>query len=69
MITLFQFRKFLEDTDPSIATAISTDGPITNDSPQIGGTNADWTKSQIGGKKGVVRSKYVAQMKKKMIKK
>lgn len=69
MSTLLQFRKFLEDADLSIATAISTDGPVTNDSPQIGATNADWTKSQAGGQKGIVRSKYVAQMKKKMTRK
>lgn len=69
MNTLLQFRKFIEETDTSIATSISTDGPVTNDPPQVGGTNAEWTKSQIGGGKGVVRSKYVAQMKKKMARK
>ncbi|MFX5922280.1 hypothetical protein ABTE55_19055, partial [Acinetobacter baumannii] len=62
-------RKFIEDVDPSIATAISTDGPVSNDPQQVGSTNADWTKSQAGGQKGVIRSKYVAQMKKKMTRK
>lgn len=62
MSTLLQFRKFLED----VSAPMDMSGPITNDAPQLGGTNADWTKSQAGGKKGVVRSKYVAQMKKNM---
>ncbi len=62
MNTRLEFRKFLEDVSPPMDLT----GPISDDAPQLGGTNADWTKSQAGGKKGVVRSKYVAQMKKKM---
>ncbi len=65
MNTLLQFRKFFEN----INSAIATDGPLTDDPSQLGNTNADWTKSQTGGAKGVIRSKYVAQMKKKMTKK
>jgi hypothetical protein len=41
-------------------------GIVGQEKGQVGSTNADWTKSQEGGNKGPVRSKYVAQMKKKM---
>ena len=65
MNILLQFRKFIEDAGSSIAT----DGTVADDPQRIGSTNADWTKSQAGGEKGVIRSKYVAQMKKKMTRK
>jgi len=57
-----EFRKFFEMVD----AAYPMGGVVAQEKPQIGGTNADWTKSQDGGEKGKVRSNYVAQMKKKM---
>jgi len=57
-----EFRKFFEIVD----AAFSMGGVIAQEKPQIGGTNADWTKSQEGGKKGPIRSNYVAQMNKRM---
>lgn len=57
-----EFRKFLE----GVEAGGDVGGVVNQEVPQIGGTNADWTRSQIGGGKGVIRSKYVAQMKKKM---
>lgn len=62
MSTLLEFRKFLE----SVEAPMPMGGVVSQEVPQIGSTNADWTKSQAGGGKGTVRSKYVAQMKKKM---
>jgi len=62
MNTRLEFRKFLEMVDGAFAVG----GVVGQEKSPIGSTNADWTKSEIGGQKGPVRSNYVAQMRKKM---
>lgn len=57
-----EFRKFVE----SLADG---GGIIAQEVPPIGGTNAEFSKSQEQGEKLGIRSKYVAMMKRKMSKK
>jgi hypothetical protein len=57
--TNLSFRKFIESFYSDLG------GIVNQEVPQIAGSNAEMTRSQIGGGKGL-RSKYVAQCKKKM---
>lgn len=60
-----EFRSWFEMVDG----AYEMGGVVSQEQPQLGGTNADWTKSQAGGSKAPIRSKNIATMKKKMRKK
>ena len=65
MNSRLEFKKFFDSVD----AAYPVGGVVDQQRSQIGDTNADWTKSQIGGIKGPIRSNYVAQMKKRMVRK